>query len=281
MKITIVRFLLAVSILSVSGCGPPKVSSVCQNPAYYQQNIVIREALFIRERNCSLHILASAFLIDRERGLFASAKHFIGSESDGKAKVFFNGRVYDGFLVWLPPVTDVAIIKIAGNYDPASFPEPYKVAQNIKVGDKVFVRGIHPHPAALQGNKIILPILRGYYGVLGKNEEFVHDDLEGKITDIAAKIQNKNIVGSSELLSEVTNTYIKLETKEDHLFSFGGLSGGPTVNEESELVGINSSEQGGYLELTERGIEYHPWKTFHLVPASELEKLMPMIANIK
>src|SRR3989344_7075593 len=137
MRKTIVRLLTTAIIISAYGCGPSKISSVCQNPAYYQQNIVIREALFIRERNCSLHILASAFLIDRERGLFASAKHFIGSESDGKAKVFFNGRVYDGFLVRLPPVTDVAVIKIAGNFDPADFPEPYKIAQNIKVNDGV------------------------------------------------------------------------------------------------------------------------------------------------
>ena len=282
MKISFVSFLLtAVIFIVISGCGPPKISSDCQSPNRYPQNFTAQEALFIRERNCSPHILASAFLIDRERGLFASAKHFVGTESDGEAKMFFNGRIYDIFLVRLLAVTDAAILKIQGNFNPASFPEPYKIAQNIRAGDEVFVRGFHPHPKEFQKNKILIPITRDYYGELGKNREFVYDNLEGKIVDLAAKIQNKDIGGSSELLSEVTNSYIKLETREDHRFSFGGLSGGPTVNEKGELIGINSSERSGGLELTMRGIEYRPWKTFHLVPASELEKLMPLLADIK
>lgn len=281
MRILIAPFLLAVAIITASGCGPPRVSSDCQNPDRYPQNFTAKEALIIRERNCAPHVLASAFLIDRERGLFASAKHFVGSESDGQAKIFFNGRVYDGFLVRLPPVTDIAIIKISGNFNSADFPEPYKIAQNIKVDDGVFVRGIHPHPTVLQEIKKIIPIFRNYYGRLGRNNEFVYDNLAGKIKDLATRIQNKNIGGSSELLSDVSNTYIKLETEEDHKFSFGGLSGGPTVNDKNELVGVNSSELGGGLELTERGIEYHPWKTFHLVPASELEKLMSLLGDIK
>ena len=283
MRMSIALFLLAVAILTISGCGPPKISDTCQNGDSYThpRNLIIKEALFIRERNCAPNILASAFLIDKERGLFASAKHFVGSESDGQAKIFFNGKIYDGFLVRLPPITDVAIIKIAGNFNSADFPEPYIIAQSIKVGDRVFVRGIHPHPKALQENKTIIPISRDYYGELGMDREFVYDNLEGAIIDLTAKIQNKEIGDSSELLSEVTNTYIKLETEEDHKFSFGGLSGGPTINERGELVGINSSERSGGLELTEEGLGYHPWKTFHLVPASELEKLMPLLANIK
>lgn len=265
----------------ILSCGPSKIPSACQNPNYYPQNFTYKEALFIRERNCSPYILASAFLIDRERGLFASAKHFVGSESDGNVKIFFNGRVYDGFLIKLSPVTDIAIIKIQGSFNPASFPEPYRIAQNINVGDKIFIRGIHSHPKVLQENKVVIPISRNYYGELGRKGEFVYDNLEGKITDLTAKIQNKEIGGSSELLSEVTNEYIKLETKEDHRFSFGGLSGGPTVNDREELVGINSNEVRAFLELTEKGIEYHPWKTFHLVPASELEKLMLLLVDIK
>ena len=110
MKIPIARFLLAVTIMLVSGCGPSRMSSACQNSDRYPQSFTAKEALFIRERNCSPHILASAFLIDRERGLFASAKHFVGSEGDGESKIFFNGRIYDGFLVRLPPITDIAII---------------------------------------------------------------------------------------------------------------------------------------------------------------------------
>lgn len=283
MKKQVLPFLLFTISIIFFGCGPPEIPNTCQNGSHYwhPQNFVIKEALFIRERNCRPHIMASAFLIDKERGLFASAKHFVGSESDGNTKVFFNGRVYDGFLVRLPPVTDVAIIKISGRFNPSNFPEAYKMSSNLKAGDKVFVRGIHQHPASLIGDKKIIPISLIYYGELGTGREFVYDDLEAKVIDLAFKIKNKEIGGSSELLSEVTNTYIKLETKEDHRFSFGGLSGGPTANERGELIGINSSEKGGGLELTREGIGYVPWKTFHLVPASELEKLMSLLADIK
>lgn len=283
MKIPATLFLSVAIFTTLSGCGSPEISSTCQNgnTYWYPPNFTIKEALFIRERNCRPHITVSAFLIDRERGLFTSAKHFVGSESDGQAKIFFNGRVYDGFLVRLPPVTDIAVIKISGRFNPADFPEPYKIAGHAEVGDKVFVRGIHPHPVGLIGNKKIIPITLIYYGELGTGQEFVYDDLEAKVTDLAYKIKNEEIGGSSELLSGITNTYIKLETKEDHRFSFGGLSGGPTVNGRNELVGINSSEKEGGLELTREGIGYVPWKTFHLVPASELEKLMSLTADIK
>ena len=117
--------------------------------------------------------------------------------------------------------------------------------------------------------------------MLGRDDEFVYDDLEGRVVDAAKKIENKQIKDSSETLADITVGYIELLMSQDHEFSFGGLSGGPTVNEKGELVGINSSEVQAYLELTDRGLIYHPWTTFHLVPASELEKLMPLIANIE
>lgn len=280
-------YLLITAIITL-GCGPPKEHlNIYQKEARYPQppNFKVNETLFIRERNGSPNIMASAFLIDKQRGRFASAKHFVGSEGDGQCKIFFNGKVYDGFLLQLPPITDIAVIQISGSFDPATFPEPYKIAHQIAIGDKIFVRGIHPHPTKLQDNKVILPIFREYYGVLGREDEFVYDTLEGKITKLKVNLINKNIGGSSELLSEISNNYIGLETNDDHRFSFGGLSGGPTVNERNELVGINSSEKQGGWEMEQEGnmieITDKPWKQFHLVPASELEKIMPQIAGIR
>lgn len=265
--------------LFILACGPPvSVGNLYQREARYPQSIKVREALLIRERNGEPMIIASAFLISRARGLFASAKHFIGSESDGQCKIFFNGRVYDGALLRLPPVTDIAIIRIEGGYDMTSFPEPYPIANEVKVNDEVFIRGFHPHDKELQTGKTIIPILRLYYGLLGKREEFVYDDLEGRIVNVANTVQNKKIGGSSEILSEVSNTYFKLNTRRDHQMSFAGLSGGPTVNERGELVGINSFQEEARIEENARGmLEYIPWINLNLVPAGELATLMSQL----
>src|SRR3989338_30726 len=215
------RSCLSISVailLLYLGCGPKEAKQPVSEKRYVQTFQCV-EALFVRERNGQPTVMASAFLVDRQRGIFASAKHFVGSESDGDCKIFFNGRVYDGFLLRLPPVTDIAMIKIEGEFDSANFPEPYKIAIQVRIGDKVFVRGIHPHPGNLQAGHQVLRIFSDYYGYVGRDDEFVYDSLESKITDLNAKISNRNIQGSSEELSGVTNTYFQLETKENHRLS--------------------------------------------------------------
>lgn len=295
MRISVTPFLLVVAIITASGCGPPKILDACQNGDSYPhpQNLTIKEALFIRERNCAPHILASAFLIDRERGLLASAKHFVGNESDGQAKVFFNGRVYNGFLVRLPPITDLAVIKIQGNFNPADFPEAYKIATRIEVGDNVFVRGIHPHPKQLVGDKTIIPIQAMYYGLIGKPDIWVYESLEANIITLDLPIKNKDLSDEfHEDISEISNNYINLKMAKNHIFTFGGLSGGPTVNEQGEVVGINANQlpkdcvprtencitQGDPV-LTEAGLKRRPFDELNIVPASELEKLIPLLAD--
>ncbi len=252
-----------------------------KRPNVYKQDFKIKEALFVKERNGAPYAMGTAFLIDKERGLFASAKH-VGIQARDVCKIFFNGRVYNAFLLKLPPITDVGIIKIDGPFDPSDFPEPYKFASKINKGDKTFTRGIHPHPKKYQDAGRLLPLMRGYYFILGRDGEFVYDNLEGEISDLDKRIENKKIGGSSKMLADVTSSYIELKMKKDHHFSFGGLSGGPTVNDREEVVGINSSEVGGYLEITEDGkAQYHPWTTFHLVSISELIKLLPQALNVK
>ncbi len=282
MKLKVALFLFLLSCF-LAGCGPNvNTQTVYQKEARYRQGFISRVALFIRERNSEPFIMASAFLIDKKRGLFASAKHFVGNESDGDCKIFYNSRVYNGFLVKIPVVTDIAIIKVDGHFDDSDgFSEVYRFARNVKKGDKVFVRGIHPHPKKFQKDKKILPIFSEYYGLIGKKDEFVFDDLPAEVVELSRKIVNKEIKDGSEALADVSNVYISLKTKDDHQFSFGGLSGGPTLSENNELVGINAVEDSAHFEVERGELVYHSWTSLNLVPASELEKLMPQLASIK
>lgn len=275
-------YLVALLLLFMSACGPSEDSrSLYQKTDRYSQSFSSPVALFIRERNGTPFILASAFLIDKPRGLFASAKHFVGNESDGNCKVFFNGQVYNGFLVRVAAVTDLSIIKILGHFDFTGWPDPFSFAQEIREGDKVFVEGIHPHPSRFISNRVIVPIFRQYYAIEGQDREFVFDNLEGQVVKLARTISNQDIKGGSEVLAGVGNRFIALKTKEDHGFSFGGLSGGPTINERAELVGINAVEDSAYLEIKEGKLIKHSWDSLNLVPVSELQKLTPLLADIK
>ncbi|MBI4160362.1 MAG: trypsin-like peptidase domain-containing protein [Candidatus Yanofskybacteria bacterium] len=277
-------FLLIPCLFFMSSCGPNvDTRTVYQKEARYPQNFRSSVALFIRERNESVSVSASAFLIDAERGLFGSAKHFVGTESDGDCKIFFNGKVYDGFLAQVPAVTDIAVIKIKGRLDRTLPALPYAMAEGASIGDKVFVRGIHPHPPVLQGGKNIIPIFRNYYGIIGLYNEFVYDNLEAEITDLAVGIVNKDIGGSPEASAEIVAVYATLNTKEDHLFSFGGLSGGPVVNQSDQLVGIIASESPrSNLKNTNFGpVIVETYNILQIVPVDELKKLMPRLADVE
>ena len=264
------------------GCLSKKENVLYQRADNYQQSFKSGVALFTRERNGVPKVFASAFLIDRERGLFAYAKHFVGMEGDGNCKIFFNGKVYEGFLLKLPPVSDVAIIKISGIFNPNDLSESYRFAQGVDVNDRVFVRGIHPHGPAFLEKKIIVPILKGYYQMTWSQNEFVYDDLEAKVISLNKRIKNKELGITAESVSEISNSYIQLRTVEDHKFSFSGLSGGPTVNDRGEVVGINANETAAHFEINNRReIKYHPWDNMNLVPIAEVEKLMSHLANIK
>lgn len=275
----VLLFLLAWNLGLISCVRYPDHRTEARKVGRYTQNLKTPVALFIRERNDAPLVTASAFLIDKQRGLFASAKHYMGKESNGDCKIFFNGKVYNGFLVQVPVITDVAVIKIVGRFDTSDFPEPYRFASQGREGERVLVRGIHLHSQLLQQGKIVIPILRQYYGVI-KEDEFVFDDLGATIVDMRYQIKNETIRDSSEVLGFVTNIFIKLRMDEDHLFSFAGLSGGPVVNERDELVGITAVEERAHLEITTEGIKYKPWVTLSLVSAEELAQLFPQLPGI-
>src|SRR3989344_4929157 len=126
-----VLFLLSWSIWTVGCMRYPDHRTDGQKLGGYTQNLKTPVALFIRERNSAPMVIASAFLIDKQRGLFASAKHFVGKQSDGHCKIFFNGVVYQGFLVQVPAITDLVVIKIDGRFDADSFPDPFRIAEQI------------------------------------------------------------------------------------------------------------------------------------------------------
>lgn len=275
-------FLTVFSAFLFSGCGPSEEeNALYRKVSRYRQNFTTSSALLIRERNGFPLILASAFLIDKQRGLFVSAKHFVGNESAGNCRIFFNGAVYNGFLLAVPAITDLAVIKIADIFAVENFPEPRRWAESIQRGDKIFVEGIHPHPQSFQAGREIVPIFSEFYGLTGKGEEFVFERLAGEVVELSREIANKNIKDTNEILSGVSSRFIMVRTMQDHRFSFSGLSGGPTVNERDEIIGINSVEDQAFLEISKGEAIYHPWVSLNLVPISELEKLRPLLSQVR
>lgn len=226
-------------------------------------------ALVVAEWNGKPRVLASAFLVDREKGIFLTAKHFtdeLVATSGARCKLFFNGRIFAAQVAKVPPLRDAAAVKISGNFDQASFPEPYKVfSGKLRIGEKVFVEGLHPHPFRVrernlnEGHKdAVVPILKSYYGIvsLDKNREaeIVADRLEAEVIKDKAKIQlGEDRKNQWDELRNSANDYVKIRTRLDHKFSFGGLSGGAVTNARGELIGIITAEGPARLEFDKNG----------------------------
>lgn len=135
------------------------------------------------------------------------------------------------------------------------------------------MRGIHQHPPHLQNGKVLHRLISAYYGLKG-GREFVYDDLPGTLVEETV-ITNSAVANKSDNnLAAVKQRDLVIKTSEDHRTHFAGLSGGPTVNEKGEVVGINSKEleiEGG-LVIDENGLSYYPRLTLHLLPYDELRR---------
>ena len=275
------RFWLSLFlILALSACGPqPSEPNEDQKDGSYSQDFSTPTALLVHERNGEPFSMASAFLIEREPGFFSTAKHFVEDLSGTEFKIFVNGKVYLGNVAATPAISDLGLVVIGGNFKADDLLSPYKLSngQKLKVGDTVRVRGFHPHPPHLQMDKILVGIIRGYYGMPWSKNEFVFDDLEAKVSNLALEIKNKDIGGTPEGFGFISNTYIEITTNEDHQFSFGGLSGGPVVDKNNEVVGIVANAQDGGYILEGHEVVYYPWKTIRIVPVEELHKLVAVI----
>lgn len=273
--------LLLLLLFVLAACGPPKdhltdyqktrtypVSGECKEPV----------AAVIIERNGRLDVGAatgSASLEIKETGIFSTADHVI--ELDTEYKLFFCGKVYKTRRILDPGVSDVGFLKITDEFDPSTFPKPYEIAESVQVGEQVFIRGIHIHPEKLQEGKAIHGIAQKYYG-LTTTAEFVYDDLSAMITSTEVLISNSDVQNrDSGGLNDVVLRNFKVRTINDHIISFGGLSGGPTVNRRGQIVGINSTELGeeGQTVLERDGIfHYYPRATLNLLPADELKRAL-------
>jgi len=274
MKLVTGFFIFLALVFSACFSEKQQETSYKKNRSYpHNGKIKTPVALLIKERNSVPFTLASGFLVDKQAGIFGSAKHFIGIDEPGEYKLFFNGVVYDCFLLRLPVVSDIVLLKIQGKFNPKDFPEPYPFAKNIKIGEKVFIRGIHPHLLDKISIDLVLPIFKDYYDLVQhKNnlKEFVFDNLSAKVTELNITILNSSI-GGSRGIQAISGTYFNTETDKDHESSFGGLSGGPIVNEAGELIGITSFEE------VKNNFDKKEYRKISGVYARELEKLMQIV----
>lgn len=277
---------LAFSCFVFSSCSPPKPQqTMYQKEHRYNQDININVAALIKEQNdtpVKPTPNCSGFLVDKTSGIFGSAKHCIGAT--GRWKIFYGGKVYDGFVLSTPAVSDLVLIKVHGQLDGLSnAPNPYPIASTVRVGDKVFVRGIHPHPPERQEGRQIIPIWKDYYGIYWAKAKLVFDNLEAEIVNVNNPQRGNELGLGGTVSGELSSIYYKMKTAEDHKMPFSGLSGGPVVNEREELVGVLSwqrvrpEEEEFRFETEEFVIEgsiIKPiYREVNAVPAKELEEL--------
>ncbi len=293
MKIFLWNFALCALIFAFLSCGPPSDHrNQYQKTGTYPIEGQFHEpvASVVLDRNERFDVSAmmgSALLINKREGIFASAKHVVG-EFERKYKLFFCGRVYTAVRILDTGVTDVSFLKIISKFDPNDFPEPYSISEVIEEGEDVFVRGIHMHYEELQRNKVIHRIVKDYYAITNYGREFVYDNLPATIVDKEAVRRGDSVRPSDQFdPSALVQNDFGLETKQEHKISntktsFGGLSGGPTVNSRNEIVGINvvEKEDEGSVIWDENGINYHPRVTLKLLPSEELIRAMRRL-NIK
>src|SRR3989344_5749373 len=148
-------------------CGPPKdhLTDYQKTRTYpIEGKCVEPVAAVVIERNGRFDVqmaTGSASLEIKESGIFSTANHVVFLDTE--YKLFFCGRVYKGRRILNAGISDVGFLKITDNFDPSIFPEPYKLAESVRVGEQVFIRGIHIHPKKLQDGKVVHGIVQKYY----------------------------------------------------------------------------------------------------------------------
>ncbi len=286
------RIIVVLLCLFVCACGPPEDKRTLHQKAgtYPTEGDFRAEpvAAVVVERGGRFDVASttgSAFLVGpKESGRFATARHVVALDTE--YKLFFCGRVYKARRKLDAGVTDVGFLEIAENFDPSGFPEPYPLGGLPNKGDRAFIRGIHMHRESLQKDKTIHRITGMYYGIKemevvnGKLEtkEFVYDNLPATVAETDALLRNSSVANRARgELDDVVQAIFSVKAAADHIISFGGLSGGPTVNERGELIGINSNEIRGEGErvLESDGlVHYYPRVTLNLLPLDELKRAL-------
>ena len=264
-------------------CNPPPIENVYRKNAVFSGGPNVPVALLVAEWGGKPRTMGSAWLIDGGRGALFTAKHvtdaFINNSIElgsKECKIFLNGGVYTCIVVQVPPLRDAVVLRILEPFNQAQNPPPYKISTTkLRVGDKVFVQGFHPHPHVItksnmaEGLKdLVVPILKEFYELREANplrqREIVFDNLEATVVDVNDHVKvGDQEPDSLEILKFKVNEYVKVITTRNHKFSFAGLSGGVVVkiNDQgvSEAVGIVTAERPERLEYDKKGqLEVRP-----------------------
>ncbi len=109
-------------------------------------------------------------------------------------------------------------------------------------------------------------------------KEFVYDNLPAKVLSedaLIAFMENPDI-DAKTLEYLIKNHPTLMKTRDDHKISFGGLSGGPTVNARGEVVGVNVVELGdeGDYVWDQDGITYRPRVTLAILTSDEIKRAL-------
>ncbi|OGN07675.1 MAG: hypothetical protein A3B86_02450 [Candidatus Yanofskybacteria bacterium RIFCSPHIGHO2_02_FULL_38_22b] len=308
-KKKIFRWLVFIAAWLMVACGPPRLINEYKEGGYYPQEFKTNLAFLALEwAERQPYIVASGSLADRERGIFYTAKHFtdeFGTFGPDYCKVFFNGKVYTARVVKVPPIRDAALIRIDSFFSSRDFPELLLVAkERPKVGDRVFIKGIHPHPHGIRAlNEAdgfpdrVIDIFRTYYGKvqrdLTKESQVVIDELEGIVVkpDPAAIIKDDKLSDEikSILLQHENESYIKVKMARDHRFSFGGLSGGVAANDRGEVFGVITTQNPFRFERDESSfffVQNHSqeggtvkrvFDTIYVTPNEDIKELLKFV----
>ncbi len=262
MRKTLYVFLL----LAISACNSPPVENVYRKEGRFPGGVNVPVAFLVKEWAGKPIVMASGWLIEDGNGTLFSAKHFTDVFMNNtielganECKVFLNGKVYACVIAQIPPLRDAVVLKIISPFNQTELPKPYKISKTeLRVGDKVFIQGFHPHPKEIRDinekegfNDVVVPIFQTFYERRFGNEcidgEIVFDSIEARVTALNVKIKIDN--QASDSMGELkysANTYFSVVTLRNHRFSFGGLSGGVVVrldkDGEPEAVGIVTAE---------------------------------------
>lgn len=276
------RKVLAVFVLlAIYACDSPPNENSYRREGSYPSNINVPVAFLVSEWAGKPRVLASGWLIDGGNGTLFSAKHFTDvlmsntiEFGANECKVFLNGKVYPCAVVQVPPLRDAVVLKILSSFNPENLPKPYKISSTkLKVGDKVFIQGFHPHSSDITKSNmaeglrdLTVPILKTVYDLReadsSRQREVAFDNLEGKVIK-----PNPDFIRNNPLLSDdekegslkyENGDYIKVLTNRDHKFSFGGLSGGVALNEKGEAVGIITAQDIFRFEYDKNGFFADP-----------------------